>query len=79
MAGRRQLPLRGQVSQERLDLRATHLGRMPEFMKTDECASPVHVGPFCLQAVVNQPAMLANLIEQPHRLKRWKTYYWLWT
>jgi hypothetical protein len=28
---------------------------------------------------VDQPATLANLIEQPHRLKRWKSYYRLWT
>jgi hypothetical protein len=28
---------------------------------------------------VNQPATLANLIEQPHHPKRWKSYYRLWT
>lgn len=57
-----------------LDLRAAHLCRMLEPMKTDECTRPVHVGPFGLQAVVNQPATLANLIKQVHRLQRWQSH-----
>lgn len=52
---------------------------MPEPMETDDCTRPVHIGPFGLQAVVDQQATLANLIEQSHRLQRRKRYYRMWT
>ena len=75
MAGGGQLALRGQMSQKRLDFCTTPVGGMLELMKANERARHVHVGPLGLQAVVDQPATLANLIEQSHRLQRWKSHY----
>ncbi len=67
---RRDIPLDGQVSEERLELGCPHLLRMAFPMEEDEAPDPLDLGVFGPDAVVQDADPLAHAVEELGHLRR---------
>ena len=60
----RHLAFSHQPNEKGLDFGLSQLGRVPQVVKADEGAHPVHISVFSAQAVVQQTNLLAQLVEE---------------
>jgi hypothetical protein len=66
----RDIPFRGQMSQERFHFLLAHLARMALAVKEDEATNPVNVAFFGVESVLLAAHHLANLVEKSRLLGR---------
>ena len=54
----------GQVGQEGVDLRRSHVARMPQTVKANEAHNPLGVGLFGAKGIVAETDFVADLVEE---------------